>query len=580
MAAPRHASSRGERALFLAVLALALAPLVVGAFRLVFAIGGSYYPSFDMALFELGARDVGHHAVLVGPYSRFGWYHPGPLLYYVIAVPFRLFGSMSVGMDIAALLINGAAIVGIAVVARRRGGMPLVLATLLVVGLLTRTLGMQFLWSPWNPYVPLLPLVLVILLAWSVAVGDAWTLPAAVGVASFVMQTHVGYALVTAAVLAFGLAGLGVAMARSPRDEMVPALTRRDAMRALLVSALVAFVLWLPPLSGAVVRHDGNLGEIVHFFLHQQQGIGWRHALHVVALQWAIRPEWSFRPRPMAFGGAVSPYVSPASFPLLLVLAAGAVGVAAHRRSRETLWLAGIVAVGLVAAIVSVHNVAGLVYPYVVRWTWALGALLGLLVVWGAWLAVPPARRAATGRRIGTLVVVALVVLSGVEVAGAVGSPGPEADVQPQHHSLTAQVLAHIPTRGGPVLFRAETDVPWQVGIALQLLRHGVPFRVERPLSFMYSGRYVANGGPYRAVLTVVSGPDEVARFARTRGQRLVADWQRRFPRPPRRFIERLLTELRRRAPPDSPEVQKLEAALDPHHPQAPDEEIAVFAAR
>jgi hypothetical protein len=123
--------------------------------------------------------------VLLGPYSRFGWFHPGPALYYLLAVPYRLTGGSSGSLAFAALSINAGAVLGITLIARRRGGLPLLLITSVFVLLLMRTLGAQFLRDPWNPFVTLLPFLLLLFVAWSIACADRWALPVGAAVAPF-----------------------------------------------------------------------------------------------------------------------------------------------------------------------------------------------------------------------------------------------------------------------------------------------------------------------------------------------------------------------------------------------------------
>ena len=54
--------------------------------------------------------------------------------------------------------------------------------------------------NPWNPWVAVLPFFTYLLLAWSLADGDIVVLPWLVGVGTFIIQAHVGYApLVVAA---------------------------------------------------------------------------------------------------------------------------------------------------------------------------------------------------------------------------------------------------------------------------------------------------------------------------------------------------------------------------------------------
>ena len=89
--------------------------------RVLTAFSG-YTASSDNAANELTVRDVGSHLVLLGPFSRHGWSHPGPAFAYLMAVPYRLFGSDSAAMLVGALLINGVAIATMVVLARRWGG--------------------------------------------------------------------------------------------------------------------------------------------------------------------------------------------------------------------------------------------------------------------------------------------------------------------------------------------------------------------------------------------------------------------------------------------------------------------------
>ena len=196
--------SLDSRTMWWLVLGLALLPLVVSAIAQAITVGNSYYPYSDWAGMELFVRDVGHHPVLVGLYSRDGWSHPGPIIFYLLAIPYRLTGSSSVGLQLGALIINGAAIVGMALVARRRGGTPLLLCTLLGVGLLVRTLGPDFVRDPWVCYVTVIPFGLMVLLSWSMACGETWALPVGAALTSYLVQTHVGYLALAVPLLVWG----------------------------------------------------------------------------------------------------------------------------------------------------------------------------------------------------------------------------------------------------------------------------------------------------------------------------------------------------------------------------------------
>ena len=76
----------------------------------------------DGAALELGTRHAMHAAQLVGPYSRFGWNHPGPAFFY-LALPFyALFGQRGPALNVFALCVNLACALLIVLSARRLRG--------------------------------------------------------------------------------------------------------------------------------------------------------------------------------------------------------------------------------------------------------------------------------------------------------------------------------------------------------------------------------------------------------------------------------------------------------------------------
>jgi hypothetical protein len=496
------------------LLALVLLPLVVSAFYLWFSVGTSYKPNTDWAIFELRARDVFDHGVFVGAYSRYGWNHPGPLLFYVLAVPYKLMGSRSISMHITALLVNGATLVTIGWVAFRRGRLPMVVAVLVPVSLLTHALGADTLRNPWNPYLPIIPLLLLLLLCWSVAVGDLWMLPIAIGVASFAIQSHVGLSLVSVAFLGLALVGLVVRGFRTDAAERRAFWTR--VAKVMAVSVGVFVVLWSPVFYGTVVEQDGNLDKLVGFFTSEHQyTAGITKGVQVLGLQWGLRPEWILGPRGM---GVIGNQTIETEWwaAIGLVLGAAAALVAYRRRSIETLWLAGFLVFGIAVAIVSVSNVVDLLYPYLTRWTWVFGATLGILVLRGLWLAVPTERRAAVMRWVLPVSVVILAALSAMETVDALNAGTPFAAEQGAEHTITRQVLEHLPPGTGPVLIDTSQGGIVAPGIALALERHGIPTEEVPGQVVVYGKDRTPKGGPYRAKLVPVLGDSAIAKFKPT----------------------------------------------------------------
>ena len=177
-------------------------------------------------------------------------FHPGPLLFWLLALPARVFAAGS--LEVTAGLLNVAAVVGIVALAHRRGGRPLLFATALAVAVMLASLPAEAYSDIWNPYVALLPFLLLIFLCWSLACGEIRLLPVTVAAASFVSQGHLSFLVPTLGVLAVGLAGLVLWRRADPAGE------RPDARPWILAAAGVALLCWSAPLLDQIVNRPGN----------------------------------------------------------------------------------------------------------------------------------------------------------------------------------------------------------------------------------------------------------------------------------------------------------------------------------
>ena len=195
-----------------------------------------------ITLFDLRVRDVwSAHIPLLGPYSRYGWNHPGPIVYYLLAPFTRLMGHPPWATVVGGTLLQGVGIVLVARLAWRRGGLVLLLGALVALLAPYLALGPVAIVSPWNPFMTLPFFSAVrprglggddrrrLALGWAAVVG------------SFLVQTHIGYlpfvgvgALFIAVMLIVDRARDGVASAR--------------LRRALAWAAVALCVLWAPPL--------------------------------------------------------------------------------------------------------------------------------------------------------------------------------------------------------------------------------------------------------------------------------------------------------------------------------------------
>jgi hypothetical protein len=237
-----------------------------------------------------------------------------------MALPYRLLGGSTIALPVGAVAINGACVAGMAVVARRRGGGPLMLITLLACALVMRSFGPEQLRVPWHAWVTVLPYGLLVFLTWAMACGDRWALPVAVLVGSFVAQTHVGYVALALPLVAFGAPWLLASHRRDVGRLRWPALCALG----------VAVVAWLPPVIDQLTHDPGNATVLVRWFREGGTGGEASHTLldgwRVVSAQYALAPEWLAGTRPVNLVQEPT-YVSDPVVPALLAVVALAIVV-------------------------------------------------------------------------------------------------------------------------------------------------------------------------------------------------------------------------------------------------------------
>ena len=501
-----------KRWAFPGAIALAVLPLVVSAVALV--LGNTYRPMADEAWIELQIRDIGHHAVLLGPYSRFGWFHPGPLLYYALWLPYRLTGSSGTSVALAALTLNALVVVAIAFVARRRGGLPLVLITLFLVGLLCAGEGTQFTRDVWNPLITVLPFVLLVFVAWTMSCAEAWALPVGVAVATFLVQTHVGYGPVASVLLLGGLVGAAITGWRRRGDAHHRARVR-SWLRMLVVTVGVAVILWLPVVVQQVRDEPGNLGTLLRFFRDHGREHSYGDAWHVVASQLSAWPDWVHgHVVRNIYSGAIdlSGAAPIAVWAIVLVAAA----VLTWRHAKDAFRLDVLLALTIVVAVVSVSRIVGEIFPYLVTWTWAVGMLTWLAIAWSvvSWWQHRDAPDALVGRIGIGVVAAALVVVSLANAVDAATADNPDPEGSRRVEELVGKVRHALPAGDGVVEIRAGTTPgsAWiGAGIAAQLERDGITTRVAPDLGFAYGHDRVLGDEHVRLVVLPVEDPDVAA---------------------------------------------------------------------
>ncbi|HEU5148875.1 MAG TPA: hypothetical protein VFU19_00170 [Iamia sp.] len=486
---------RAERRVDLGLAAAVAAPALVAV---VAAVAHGWAPVGDQAGELARIADVGTaRTPLVGPYSRGGWSHPGPLLFWVCAPGWRLRGTAGVMATVG--LVHAGSAAAAVVLARRLAGTALAAPLAAALLLVQRAMGPSGLVDLWNPYVGTLALVagLVAVAAAASAVDRA--LPVAVLALSWAVQAHVGPVPTAGAAVLAG-AALVVAARRVP--------DRRWLAGAVILAALA----WSGPLVDQATHDPGNLRALA-------AGLGdpaaprpdTATALGHAADHLGVVPAW-------VRGGGDLTRRRPAWTLGVLPAALALAGRAAHRRGDRGLQAASVVAgAAVVAAVAAATRVDLVVASYLYRWTWAVGAVGWAVVVAG------PARWLTRG--LGPRAGVAVVVAGAVAVSAAGLADGERRVPTPVPSAAAADLLdqlADLP-RAGRYLVVVHGDdwgtVATGVGVGLAVAGHDVAF----PASFrpQMGDHRVVEGTDGRQLLVVLVTPTFAARPPRPGARRI-----------------------------------------------------------
>src|SRR5918994_1556188 len=160
-------------------------------------------------------------------------------------------------------------------------------------------------------------------MVWALASGDHVLLPWMVGLASFIVQTHIGYAFF---VPALGGGGVGVAAARLWRlrrdSEGEWRQRRRSVQRHLGAALVVGVACWSQSLyEQFFVDGRGNLGQLVSSARRPQDRVGGEFGARVVADVLTLPPWWGRPSFGEAFAGVSLPSLASSVIGLTVVAA-------------------------------------------------------------------------------------------------------------------------------------------------------------------------------------------------------------------------------------------------------------------
>lgn len=392
----------------LAILVVGLWPMVE-LVRLVAQSGHTTNLWADIALLDLNARRAWHLDQLLGPYSRFGWHHPGPFLVYLLALPVRLFEPNGTGIYVGTVLINGAvAMAAVSMMWRRASALAALWASVAVAGF-SLSLTMDFLQLPWNPYLVVLPLVLFCVLWADALQGQPGSLAWAAVVASYLIQTDIGVAPFCVLMIVVAVMAFGVHWWRSRNEVFVRQRTSG------LIGLVVFLVCWIPSVVELWRDSPNNLTLLWRYFTSYQGTMPpLSVALHQSLIAMTVLPFgydnlWG---QPLARSdtevllGCIG----------ILLIASAAVAIGWRRRQTLALTLTGAGGLAVVVGVFSTSRVTGTIYSYVIIWqsvvpcVFVLALGLAMFGPAGDWVGA----RSSFGQMLDELKMPNVRVLSGV----------------------------------------------------------------------------------------------------------------------------------------------------------------------
>jgi hypothetical protein len=489
-------------------------------------LGRHWYPSSDQAFEMLRIHDVGgSHTPLVGAWSRFGWAHPGPLLFWLLAPFYRMFGVTGVPAGVG--LINVVCIIVTIVVAHRRGGVQLAALVGLMISLLAYTNGYDTLLDPWNPWAAFLPFVAFLVLVWSVLCGDLLMLPVAVVAGSFAAETHAGYLPLVAGLLLLATLWCIVPIVR---DRHRVSIRRSGTTKWLAVAAGMGILAWVPPI---VEQLSGghNLRRVLSYSRHPNDpSAGWSEAFGVLGTELRLFGPWITGDDVGPLGFTVGSSVWPALLTIAAVIAMG--WLAWQRGNRDAARLAVVVIAATGFGVIGTARVTGVVFPYVVHWWWGISALASLSIAWSVCAALKSVRLRTAITAICMLVLVANVAMllrdlptpvPGAPLSVAVAAVGPATSsaLDLDHRYLVRTI---DPLASGAV----------GSGLYFDLYRRGLHVFVaaDEFSALQYGNWRTATPREVDAVVTIVDVPDiELGVFQPPAGSRIVASYDPLTPR-------------------------------------------------
>jgi hypothetical protein len=475
----------------------------------------------DTAVIESYTWMASNGDLLLGPYSRFQWHHPGPISFFWIAPFYMLSGARPAGLSAGALALNLAALAILTSIVIRRGS--ILSAALLASVAVYAWRVAPVLASAWNPHLVVFAMMALIVAAADTVAGTASMLPVVAALASLVGQTHV--ALLPPALAIGAVAMVGTIVSRWGKDRAAAEISR-----SLLASIAVVIVLWALPLVEQFTSNHGNISQLWTFFVsepHRGQRFARAFSAWSDMLTGVVRPDFSvalglrFRQSPIRWAEGLAVLQ-------MLGLVATAAFAAKARRGFE-LALASLLILVSLLTLWSATRIEETIFDHEVFWISGVGALnIALMVsLTGRLLAdrIRPSLTAAPMTAAIGWALFAVCAAFGMRELGTAVADSSRPSPESEAISTVAKQLHDYFDRERIVrpLVRIDQDAwPLAAGLILRLQKDDVPVAVEDDWIAMFTPAFSATGRE-TVTLEIDAKPQHVRRLGKP-GDQVVID--------------------------------------------------------
>jgi hypothetical protein len=456
------------------------------------------FPIGDIALIEIYTRLASQANVLLGPYSQYGWHHPGPL-YFWLASPFYVLANHNIsGIHVAIFVINIASIALVGWTVVRFASVSLALSVMVAVTAYAWR-AREILLSAWNAHVPIIPAMALAALCAAIADGQLRLLPLAAAIGTFIVQTHIALLPYTVAICTVAI----LAGVLGPRHAAPQRLADAGARRIFNATMWLLAVLWIGPIAEELTRSPGNLTRVFRFFLLETH----THPPFAQAYRaWAETMAAMFQPT-FRFTGADAFLPTARSWPVVFVIVQLpfliAISIwAARKQRRFDAWFSIIIVVASMIALWSVTRIVGDIFEYAIVWISVIG-LLGSAAIAGAVVSLIRevfVSGSSLSRMTAGPICAGLVIVSGAIAWSRFGDGRRASRVEladaPRVSRLLEGIRRHMDGIGAHKPLLRMGPYTWDIaaGVGLQLQRAGVPFAVEDGAVLQFTDAFSVHG--------------------------------------------------------------------------------------